>query len=96
MHLKAYLYSRLKSIIARFVLSPYHMRIPFCTKHLSLVVISTTTMPATKESQHGHTNPPCVLLRTSGAQIVDPQGTPVVLKGAGLGGMLNMENFITG
>lgn len=32
----------------------------------------------------------------AGTSIVDPSGTPVILKGAGLGGHLNMENFITG
>lgn len=36
------------------------------------------------------------MLRTDGSQIVNPNGETVVLKGAALGGMLNMENFITG
>ncbi|GFF56923.1 endoglucanase C [Aspergillus udagawae] len=36
------------------------------------------------------------LLHVSGTSIVDAFGTPVVLKGAALGGYLNMENFITG
>ena len=40
--------------------------------------------------------PPCSMLRVSGTKIVDADGKQVVLKGAGLGGMLNMENFITG
>ncbi|KAL4886495.1 putative cellulase [Aspergillus karnatakaensis] len=40
--------------------------------------------------------PPCVLLRTQGSNIVTPTGQPIILKGAALGGMLNMENFITG
>ncbi|WYZ36819.1 hypothetical protein EsH8_II_000325 [Colletotrichum jinshuiense] len=31
-----------------------------------------------------------------GTKIVDENGVEVILKGAGLGGMLNMENFITG
>ncbi|KAH7368175.1 glucan 1,3-beta-glucosidase [Plectosphaerella cucumerina] len=43
-----------------------------------------------------HVNPPCRMLRVSGTKIVDSDGQQVVLKGAGLGGMLNMENFITG
>lgn len=43
-----------------------------------------------------HANRPCAMLRVSGTRIVDPSGNEVVLKGAGLGGMLNMENFITG
>ncbi|GJC89755.1 beta-xylosidase [Colletotrichum liriopes] len=41
-------------------------------------------------------NPPLTLLRVSGTKIVDRNGTEVLLKGAGIGGMLNMENFITG
>ncbi|KAM5350728.1 hypothetical protein ACJ41O_007233 [Fusarium nematophilum] len=36
------------------------------------------------------------MLHVQGSQIVNPQGQTVVLKGAALGGMLNMENFITG
>lgn len=36
------------------------------------------------------------LLRVSGTDIVDAYGNPVILKGAGLAGHLNMENFITG
>ncbi len=36
------------------------------------------------------------ILRTKGSTIVDEAGNRVVLRGAGLGGWLNMENFITG
>jgi endoglucanase len=36
------------------------------------------------------------LLHLSGNHIVDGQGNPVVLRGFGLGGWMNMENFITG
>ncbi|KAK9471180.1 glycoside hydrolase superfamily [Dipodascopsis tothii] len=36
------------------------------------------------------------ILKVSGTKIVDGDGNQVILKGAGLGGMLNMENFITG
>ncbi|MGP4015844.1 hypothetical protein [Saccharopolyspora sp. 5N708] len=35
-------------------------------------------------------------LHVEGARIVDEQGHAVVLQGVGLGGWLNMENFITG
>jgi hypothetical protein len=35
-------------------------------------------------------------LRTDGRRLVDGTGRPVVLRGVGLGGWLNMENFITG
>ncbi len=35
-------------------------------------------------------------LRTSGPGVVTQQGRPVVLRGVGVGGWLNMENFITG
>ncbi|KAL2828187.1 putative cellulase [Aspergillus cavernicola] len=40
--------------------------------------------------------PPCTMLRTSGSKIVNEAGEKVILKGAAIGGMLNMENFITG
>ncbi|RDW75744.1 hypothetical protein BP5796_06565 [Coleophoma crateriformis] len=36
------------------------------------------------------------ILKVSGTDIVDGNGARVVLKGAGLGGHMNMENFITG
>ena len=36
------------------------------------------------------------LLRVSGNRIVSGDGDPVVLRGFGLGGWMNMENFITG
>lgn len=35
-------------------------------------------------------------LRVSGERIVTEAGAPVVLRGFGVGGWLNMENFITG
>ncbi|KAI3543271.1 glucan 1,3-beta-glucosidase [Colletotrichum abscissum] len=41
-------------------------------------------------------NPPLTMLRVKGTKIVDENDNEVILKGAGLGGMLNMENFITG
>lgn len=37
-----------------------------------------------------------IRLRVSGSQIVDGGGCPVLLRGTGIGGWLNMENFITG
>lgn len=36
------------------------------------------------------------ILRVSGDKIVDGQGNPILLRGAGLGGWMNQENFITG
>jgi len=36
------------------------------------------------------------LLRVAGNQLVRGSGAPVVLRGVGLGGWMNMENFITG
>lgn len=51
-------------------------------------------MPAADNTTQA--NPRCTMLRVSGTKIVDGSGQQVVLKGAGLGGMLNMENFITG
>ena len=35
-------------------------------------------------------------LRVEGETIVDASGSPVILRGVGLGGWMNMENFITG
>src|SRR3954451_5398587 len=42
------------------------------------------------------TSPKISGLRTQGAAVVDGDGTPVLLRGVGLGGWMNMENFITG
>src|SRR3954470_8709026 len=36
------------------------------------------------------------IIQVSGASLVLPDGSPVVLRGVGLGGWMNMENFITG
>lgn len=36
------------------------------------------------------------LLKLAGTKIVDANGELVMLRGAGLGGWMNMENFITG
>lgn len=36
------------------------------------------------------------ILRVAGDQVVDGKGNPVILRGAGLGGWMKMENFITG
>ena len=52
---------------------------------------------ATQQSNAtGFSNPPCSMLHVDGANIVDASGSKVILKGAGLGGHLNFENFITG
>ncbi|KAL4866442.1 glycoside hydrolase superfamily [Aspergillus spectabilis] len=40
--------------------------------------------------------PPCTMLQTSGTKVTNSAGETVILKGAAIGGMLNMENFITG
>ena len=37
-----------------------------------------------------------VLLRVDGAHLVAGDGSPVTLRGVGLGGWMNMENFVTG
>jgi len=39
---------------------------------------------------------PAGILKVSGSEIIGQDGKPVILRGAGLGGHLNMENFITG
>lgn len=38
---------------------------------------------------------PSGILKVQGTNIVDKDGKPVILKGAGLGGHLNMENCTT-
>ena len=35
-------------------------------------------------------------LKVSGTKLVDGEGHEVILRGAGLGGWMNMENFISG
>ncbi|KAI4844298.1 cellulase [Aureobasidium sp. EXF-8845] len=58
---------------------------------------SETDNGTTQQSNRtGFTNPPCVMLHVDGADVVDASGSKVILKGAGLGGHLNFENFITG
>jgi len=53
-------------------------------------------------STHSHTssnktsNAPQGILKTQGSNIVNAEGKPVLLHGVGLGGWMNMENFITG
>jgi endoglucanase len=37
-----------------------------------------------------------LLLRVDGARLVAGDGSPRTLRGVGLGGWMNMENFITG
>lgn len=39
---------------------------------------------------------PSGILKVSGKELIGEDGKPVILRGAGLGGHLNMENFITG
>ncbi|KAF7521915.1 hypothetical protein G7054_g12315 [Neopestalotiopsis clavispora] len=53
-------------------------------------------MAANTSSETAATRKPCSLLRVQGTDIVDSDGVRVILKGAGLGGHMNMENFITG
>jgi hypothetical protein len=45
---------------------------------------------------NGLTNRIDSILKVSGTGLIDGNGRKVILKGAGLGGHLNMENFITG
>jgi hypothetical protein len=36
------------------------------------------------------------ILRIKGDKVIDEKGNAVILRGAALGGWMNMENFITG
>ncbi|KAF9878857.1 glucan -beta-glucosidase [Colletotrichum karsti] len=56
----------------------------------------TTTSRHLANMSNSTPNPPCTLLRVNGTKIVNENGEEVILKGAAVGGMLNMENFITG
>ena len=49
--------------------------------------------PASRSGEWPRSNS---ILRTAGTSIVDGDGKKIILKGVGLGGHLNMENFITG
>ena len=50
----------------------------------------------TSTTGEGLGNASTSLLAVSGTRLVQADGSPVVLKGVGLGGWMNMENFITG
>src|SRR5918993_1252303 len=52
----------------------------------------TSTRPETTRP----TAPPGGFLRVEGSRLVTEDGTEVVLRGVGLGGWMNLENFITG
>lgn len=54
-------------------------------------VISESTSPKSTKWRQSNS-----ILRVSGTSIVDGHGNKVILKGVGLGGHLNLENFITG
>lgn len=43
-----------------------------------------------------HVSSPCNILHASDTKLIDTAGKEVILKGAVIGGMLNMVNFITG
>jgi aryl-phospho-beta-D-glucosidase BglC (GH1 family) len=66
--------------------------------------MSTTTTQTTTsvtqdvclQAEPVHTRPDLAMLHVDGVNIVNAVGDKVILKGAAIGGMLNMENFITG
>src|SRR3954454_5977492 len=51
---------------------------------------------AHKRPTEGGRMPENGIIQVSGASLALPDGSPVVLRGVGLGGWMNMENFITG
>ncbi|WP_326672512.1 glycoside hydrolase family 5 protein [Streptomyces canus] len=53
-------------------------------------------MASAPSTPPSHRNLPDPLLKVSGTRLETLDGTPVRLRGAGLGGWMNMENFITG
>src|SRR6266536_2865422 len=66
----------------------------------SHAAIQSPPGPLTNGSNHKISNDPTKridsILRDSGTGLIDGNGRKVILKRAGLGGHLNMENFITG
>src|SRR5450756_347364 len=72
-----------------------------------LAAIQKLSLPLCNDSTANHLSPVTKngmtpkrkidsILKVNGTDIVDGNGHKVILKGAGLGGHLNMENFITG
>ncbi|KAF2032978.1 glycoside hydrolase [Setomelanomma holmii] len=53
-------------------------------------------VPETSSAENGQWQQSRSILRASGSSIVDGDGRRIILKGLGLGGHLNLENFITG
>jgi hypothetical protein len=73
---------------------------PFASPSFTMSPVNGSTNGihhANEASSAKRTSRPCTLLRVRGVDIVErASGEKVILKGAGLGGHLNMENFITG
>ncbi|KAF5587807.1 endoglucanase C [Fusarium subglutinans] len=68
---------------------------PFVMAHLAALERGVTTpIPGRQFVEKGLEY--YILNVEEGSRIVDPSGNTVILKGAAIGGMLNMENFITG
>ena len=59
------------------------------SKDIKTNMIADKTHAATPRTN----NPPCSLLRVEGTQILNANNEEVILKGAGVGGACNMENF---
>src|SRR4029079_7245349 len=69
-------------------------RPPWCGCARSCTSSSAIADRSDARSRGGHVND--ILLQVRGSGLVRGTGTPVVLRGMGLGGWMNMENFITG
>ncbi|KAF4448681.1 hypothetical protein F53441_7935 [Fusarium austroafricanum] len=59
-------------------------------------MVATADMAGSYSGASAASKSTCKMLHVEGSRIVDPSGKSVILKGAAIGGMLNMENFITG
>lgn len=70
--------------------------LPVPLSTVSTVPASADLMAHSRPSLKKLPNASCSMLRVSGTSVVNANDERVILKGAGLGGHLNMENFITG
>lgn len=59
-------------------------------------LLDSSTYPHTKPTLSWFIKMSNGILRTEGDKVIDNSGNSVLLRGAGLGGWMNMENFITG
>ena len=63
---------------------------------LETIELTAESFDNSMEASMPSPSPDTALLRTDGPRVVNAAGEQVRLRGVGLGGWMNMENFITG